>query len=129
MSAIIHTNSSPEESILLFEVTRSNGQLRPQQLKPQELAVKSAQALDQAMGTIQGVANCTSETLGKLAQSPSEVEIEFAIKVDAEVGALIANGRQEGNLRVKLVWKNDRHLQLENGVDHSVPGPGEPDPA
>jgi len=106
MSAIIHTNSSPEDSILLFEISRSNGQLRPEQLHPQELAVKSAQALDQAMGTIRGLANRTRETLDKLTQPPSEVEVAFAIKVDAEAGALIAKSNQEGNLRVKLVWRD-----------------------
>lgn len=105
MSDIIHTSLSAEESIILFEISTTQGSLRPGGVKPMELATKSAQALGQAMGTIQALANRTTEAINQLPKKPSEVELEFGIKIDAEAGVLISKAREEGNLRVKLVWR------------------------
>lgn len=106
-SDIIHTATSSEESIVLFELSYSRGQARPSINHPQELATKSAQALGQAMGTIQALANRTTETLAKLPNPPSSFELEFGLKMDAEAGALVSKSAEEGNLRVKLMWKPD----------------------
>ncbi|HEY9761941.1 MAG TPA: CU044_2847 family protein [Trichocoleus sp.] len=109
MSDIIHTSISAEESIILFEISNAQGPGRLGGVKPMELATKSAQALGQAMGTIQALANRTMETINQLPRKPSEFELEFGIKIDAEAGALIAKGSEEGNLRVKLVWREQNN--------------------
>ncbi|MBF2035006.1 MAG: hypothetical protein IGR92_05850 [Leptolyngbyaceae cyanobacterium T60_A2020_046] len=105
-SDIIHTVTSSEESIVLFEIT-ARGQVRSPKPHPQELATKSAQALVQAMGIIQALANRTTETIQRLPQKPSEFELSFGIKIDADAGAIVARGNEEGNLHIKLVWKDD----------------------
>jgi hypothetical protein len=103
-SEIITTSS--DEAIVLFELSGVGGSQRSlHRAHPQELATKSAQALGQAMGTIQALANRTTETLAKLPQQPSECELEFGLKVDAQAGVMISPLATEGNLRVKLVWK------------------------
>ncbi len=104
-SEIITTTA--DEAIVLFELSSGGGALRSPKPHPQELATKSAQALGQAMGTIQALANRTTETLAKLPKQPSEFELEFGIKVDAQAGVLVSASGAEGNLRVKLVWKAD----------------------
>ncbi|HEY9736792.1 MAG TPA: CU044_2847 family protein [Trichocoleus sp.] len=110
MSDIIHTSSSAEEAIILFEISSAASGARSHLAKPSansmELATKSAQALGQAMGTIQSLANRTAETLHQLPQKPSEVELEFGIKIDGDAGAIVAKNSSEGNLRIKLVWRN-----------------------
>ncbi|MBD2256181.1 CU044_2847 family protein [Pseudanabaena sp. FACHB-2040] len=106
MSDIIHTSGSTEESILLFEISGAQGVMRAGGLNTMELATKSAQALSQAMGAIQTLANRTTETINQLPQKPSEFELEFGIKIDAEAGAIVSKSGSEGNLRVKLVWRN-----------------------
>ncbi|MGF1457973.1 MAG: CU044_2847 family protein [Leptolyngbyaceae cyanobacterium] len=103
-SDIIQTVMSSEESIVLFEMSDARGQSVTTCRHPQELATKSAQALIQAMGTIQALANRTSETLGKLPQAPDSCEIEFGIKVDITAGAMVSNSSESSNLRVKFVW-------------------------
>jgi hypothetical protein len=40
-----------------------------------------------------------------LVASPAEVEVEFSLKFDAEVGVVIARAKTEGSLRVKVAWK------------------------
>ncbi|NER80975.1 MAG: hypothetical protein F6K42_15685 [Leptolyngbya sp. SIO1D8] len=106
-SNIIHTATSSEESIVLFELSSQKGQMRIANANPQELATKSAQALGQAMGTIQALANRTTETLSKLPQPPTNFELAFSIKMDAEAGAIVSKSAGEGNLQVKLVWSPD----------------------
>ena len=106
-SNIIHTATSSEESIVLFELSSFRGQAKTSNYHPQELATKSAQALTQAMGTIQALANRTTETLAKLPSPPSSFELEFGLKMDAEAGAIVSKAAEEGNLRVKLMWKPD----------------------
>lgn len=104
-SDIIQTITSSEESIVLFEMSDARGKTTAAAARhPQELATKSAQALVQAMGTIQALANRTSETLAKLPAPPATCEVEFGIKVDAQVGVLVSNSAAEGNLRIKFVW-------------------------
>lgn len=106
MSDIIHTTGSPEDNIILFEMS-SGGTLRGPSFKPTELATKSAQALSQAMGTIHALANRTTETIERLPQKPAEVELEFGIKIDAEAGAIVSRVGGEGNLRIKMVWRHE----------------------
>jgi hypothetical protein len=103
-SDIIQTVTSSEESIVLFELSDSRGKAIATCRHPQELATKSAQALGQAMGTIQALASRTTATLAKLSKPPTVCEVEFGIKMDTDAGALVCQSAQEGNLRVKFVW-------------------------
>jgi hypothetical protein len=103
-SDIIQTVTSSEESIVLFEMSDARGKTTATARHPQELATKSAQGLVQAMGTVQALANRTSETLAKLPNPPETCELEFGIKMDANAGAIVAQSADEGNLRIKLVW-------------------------
>jgi hypothetical protein len=103
-SDIIHTVTSSEESIVLFELSDARGKAIATRRHPQELATKSAQALGQAMGTIQALASRTTETLAKLPKPPAVCEVEFGIKIDSDAGALVCQSPQEGNLRIKFVW-------------------------
>lgn len=105
-SDIIQTVTSSEESIVLFEMSDARGKTTVTSRHPQELAAKSAQALGQAMGTIQALANRTSETLAKLPTPPDACEVEFGIKVDAQAGALVSSAVDASNLRIKLVWSS-----------------------
>lgn len=103
-SDLIQTVTSSEESIVLFEMNDPRGKTTATSRHPQELAAKSAQALGQAMGTIQALANRTSETLAKLPTPPDTCEVEFGIKIDPQVGALVSSAADASNLRIKFVW-------------------------
>lgn len=98
--------TAADEALVLFELSGSGHPSRSlQRVHPQELATKSAQALGQAMGTIQALANRTAATLAKVPQPPASCEVEFGLKVDAHGEVLVSNQVSEGNLRIKLVWK------------------------
>lgn len=73
-----------------------------------QLVEQSQRAVNGAMGTIRLMANRTIATLDTMANKPSQVEVEFAIKLDAKAGALLASAGAEGSLKVKLVWNRDK---------------------
>jgi Trypsin-co-occurring domain 1 len=57
--------------------------------------------------TLATVRNAAAAALGQfqdMAHRPDEVEITFGVKLDAEVGAVVARTGVEGQLQVKLTW-------------------------
>jgi hypothetical protein len=86
----------------LGQVSRS---LSPEDITKQ-IVDQSQHAVNAAMGTIRLMANRTIATLDTMANKPSQVEVEFAIKLDAKAGAFLASAGAEGSLKVKLVWNN-----------------------
>ncbi len=43
-----------------------------------------------------------------MTRRPDELEITFGVKLDAQMGAVIARTGVEGQLEVKLTWKSER---------------------
>jgi len=95
---------SDQNAPILVEFTPTPG-VQKTSLTVAEIAEKSARALDTAMNTIHYMALQVSDTIDALAKRPSQVEVEFGIKLNAESGALIAKAGVEGTLNVKLTWK------------------------
>ena len=99
------TNATTEQDEpILFEFSIQPGE---EEVSLRDLPQQSAEALNQAMGTIKTMAKRTLETIDTLANKPSEVEVEFGIKVSAEAGAIISKVGGEGNITVKLKWTRD----------------------
>lgn len=104
----------PEENveIILVDFKGSGGSVGQVSLSPVELTKqleeRSKDAVNAAMRTIRLMANRTIATLDTMANKPSQVEVEFAIKLDAKAGALLASAGAEGSLKVKLVWNRDK---------------------
>jgi hypothetical protein len=71
----------------------------------EEIAAKSREALDSAMGTIQQMARRVSALRDAIPVEFSKVEVEFGIKLDWQVGALLAKSGTEGSINVKLIWE------------------------
>jgi hypothetical protein len=101
-----HVDEKESEAILV-EFTTGEG-LRPVGLfsrkKEPELAEKSNKAIEKAMSTIQRMANRVNSTVGNIDKRPSNVEVEFGIKFDAEVGVIVAKAKMEAGMTVKLGW-------------------------
>ncbi len=69
-------------------------------------------AYDQVLATIRACANGVVETLQNLETAPSAASINFAIKIDAEAGAMVAKSGNEAQFKVALSWK-----QVEPGAE------------
>ena len=73
-----------------------------------DLVQQSAQALDKAMDSIQGMAQRVGELRKKLPPELAAVEVEFGLKLDAEAGALVSKVGGEASIHVKLKWERGK---------------------
>jgi hypothetical protein len=100
----VSTVAGVEEYPVLIEVTREPG-LRDVAIKPEEIAMKSAEAIESAMATIQHMSRRLVATVGDMPRRPTQVDIEFGMKLQAEAGlAVIAKAAVEATMTVKLSW-------------------------
>jgi Trypsin-co-occurring domain 1 len=75
---------------------------------PDDLAQRSAEAIDKTFSTIKAMAERAVTSIDELTNHPKQVEIEFGVKLDAEAGALIASTSVEASISVKLVWEREK---------------------
>ncbi|MFE4105151.1 CU044_2847 family protein [Almyronema epifaneia] len=65
---------------------------------------RSAEAINSAMNTLRNMAQLVVETLDTLDDQPSQVEVEFGLKLDAEGQAAIARSADSAMLTVRMTW-------------------------
>jgi hypothetical protein len=104
MSTFVVDEGAP----ILVEFAPKPG-LREVSLSPADLAEKSAKALDSAMNTIHQMARRVAATAKSLsiAERPSQIEVEFGLKLDAAAGAVVAQASTEASFNVKLTWERE----------------------
>ena len=100
------TIDAGEQETILVEFAPRPG-VRQVSLAPEDIAKKSAQALDKAMSTIRLMGQRVTETVKSidLVDRPSKVVLEFGLKLDTEAGALIAKSGAEASFKVALTWE------------------------
>jgi hypothetical protein len=74
--------------------------------KKSDLIKKSDEAVEKAIGTIQNIAERVNSMINSIENKPTNVEMEFGIKFDAEMGAIVAKVTAEGSMKVKLTWND-----------------------
>lgn len=99
------SDAAGETTSVLVELAPQTGQVRQVALTtPEDIAARSAEALDNAMDAIRHMARRVVDTVTPLQIAPSSVEIEFGLKLTAEGNAIITKATIEGNLKVKMTW-------------------------
>jgi len=64
--------------------------------------VEAGRTIQQALESVRPAINSIAETLTPLA--PASWSVEFGIKLNAEIGALVAKTALEGNFVVRMSW-------------------------
>ena len=62
-------------------------------------------AYNDLLQTIEGCAAGVVDSLKNLETPPSSASLDFAVKVNGEVGVMIAKSRDDAQFRVSLSWK------------------------
>ena len=62
-------------------------------------------AYDQVLNTVQVCANGVIQTIQDLKTLPSAASVDFAIKIDADAGAMVAKSLGDAHFKVSLSWK------------------------
>jgi hypothetical protein len=98
---------------ILVEFTPQPGLKQTSRISPDNIAEKSMQAISNAMSAIYQMAQHTQGVIRALPvpERPSELEVEFNIKLTTEAGVLLAKAGAESTLHVKLIWKHDEPKQ------------------
>jgi len=76
-------------------------------LSPADIAKRSAEAMDSAMNTIHNIARRVITTVDALPRRPTQIEVEFGIKLAAEAGALITKTGVDATLNVTLTLERE----------------------
>ncbi|TDQ53460.1 CU044_2847 family protein [Actinorugispora endophytica] len=72
-------------------------------------AVTAAVAsLPDVLKQVRSVVDDTLTELRSTADSPSEIEIEFGVRLSGQFGAVMTKAGGEANLQVRLLWKQTR---------------------
>lgn len=74
-------------------------------LSPEDLVEKSKQALDRSASIIRTMAERINDVRQAMPSGPDEITVQFGVKLDTEVGALIAKSGVEASINLTLVWK------------------------
>jgi hypothetical protein len=102
------------DGVILVEVDAATSSGRSQMrglTRPQTVVEKAHVSFDEALDKLKPAAATIISKLRALAERPDEISVEFGIKLNATVGAVVASGGIEANYTVKLVWK-----QLSSGA-------------
>lgn len=95
-----------DDTITVYvEFPKEAGGFRETSRSTTDFAKKSAEALQQAMESIGHMANRVSTMIDKISDRPNQVEVDFGIKFNSEVGAVIAVAGMECSINVKLIWE------------------------
>lgn len=73
------------------------------------VTIKATKSLAKALSIIKPVANGIIDKVKSLNDPADEVEVKFAIKMSAEIGAVIASGNAEANYEITLKWDNKKN--------------------
>lgn len=71
-------------------------------------AAQATRTFEGALDSVRAAAHSALRVLRDGALRPDSVQLEFAVKLTAEAGAVIAKGAAEGQLVVRLGWSAER---------------------
>ena len=96
-----------DDAPILVEFAPRPGTRSVSRAAPTDLVAQSTQAINNAMVTIYNMARRVHSTVEAMGDSkPSEAEVSFGIKLNAETDALIAKVGGEASIEVTLTWKS-----------------------
>ena len=102
---------SGEQEMILVDFGSASGVRGVAKLSVDQLREKSAEAIENAMGTVRGMAAKMMESVEKikLSERPTKVEVAFGIKLTAEGTALVAKVGGEAAVTVTLTWEHEAY--------------------
>lgn len=84
---------------------------------------EAAQTFERAFAEVRDAASAALGQLHSMAHRPDEIEIKFAVKLDAQVGAVVAKTGVQGQLEIKLKWASNASTATEPEPAADQPAP------
>jgi hypothetical protein len=104
-----------EQDVILVDLAPTPGVRGVAVFSVSDLREKSAKAIENAMGTIRGMAAKVLDSIKKIkvSERPTKVEVSFGIKMTAEGEAMIAKVGAETAMTVTLTWERKEYENLD----------------
>ncbi|MGA7312878.1 MAG: CU044_2847 family protein [Silvibacterium sp.] len=90
---------------ILVESTDGSADIGVKPVGANEFLQRAKDSFNDAIDKLRPAMDQLVERLTELKKCPSEMEIEFGIKLSAAAGAIIAATGTEANFKVKLSWR------------------------
>ncbi|MGH7847309.1 MAG: CU044_2847 family protein [Candidatus Binatia bacterium] len=74
--------------------------------RPGEIIDQAKQSFETALEKLKPAAAAIIAKLRDLSEPPDEIEVEFGIKLNADVGVILASAGAEANYTVTLTWRH-----------------------
>ncbi|NJP88960.1 hypothetical protein HCN51_05730 [Nonomuraea sp. FMUSA5-5] len=71
----------------------------------------SASSFGAAIGAVRDAAAEALHRFTEMSSRPTEIELEFGVRLNVQAGAVIAKTAVDGHLKVKLVWRAEDSAQ------------------
>jgi len=105
-----------DDSIVRIEVefpVKPKTGFGPQMSGDEADAAAVTEAYDQTLSIIRACAGGIIDTLQGLTTPPSAASVDFALKIDAKAGAMIARSPGDAHFKVSLSWRQPEPEQKE----------------
>lgn len=79
-----------------------------EKLVSSNVAQQAAQKFSEALDVLKPVAGALVDKLRSVETTPEEIQVEFALKLSAEFGAVVAKSQGEGSFKVTVTWKREK---------------------
>ena len=97
-----------EDTPVVVDFEPAHGAYDVTNLSPEQVAQRSAEALDDAMGTIHHMARRVIATIDALPHRPTQAQVQFGIKLTAAAGALLTKVGAEATINVTLTLEREQ---------------------
>lgn len=77
----------------------------PAGVDPGQVVRRASITFDQVLQQVRSIAQSAAETMHMSTHSPSEVQINFAVKLSADLGAVLARAGTEATFEMTLKWQ------------------------
>ena len=104
MNRLIEYSEKGKDNIIV-EVKSEAGQHIGDVAIGGEVLSKATTTFQDAMAKVKPAAEAIVSKFKELSDSPDEVTVEFGVKINAELGAIIASSGVDANFKVMLKWK------------------------
>jgi Trypsin-co-occurring domain 1 len=98
----------PVDGGIIVDVSEVDAGPIPVGVDPAQIARRASLTFEQAFVQIRHIADASISSFGLMKERPDEIRVDFAIKLTADVGAVLAKVGGEANLAVSLTWHPPR---------------------
>jgi hypothetical protein len=77
----------------------------------------TGETFERALAQVRDAATAALRQFRTMSRRPDKVELKFGVKMDAEVGAVIAKSKLEGNFEVTLTWRAEQDADQPEEAD------------